>query len=71
MELIWSLQVCAVLAAVTLANGGKYLSLLIAEWFNVGRSVAESNNTHATEGIPVVSIPVDFVSSAHFAVKRI
>ena len=26
MELIWSLRVCAVLAAVTLANGGKDLS---------------------------------------------
>ena len=40
-----------------------------AQWSNTVRSLAEINNTKTAEVIPVVSMPTNYVSSAHLAEK--
>ena len=41
-----------------------------SQWFNSIRNVTEINNTETTEAIPVVSIPIDSVSSAYLVLKK-
>ena len=41
-----------------------------AQWSNAIRNVADINNTHATDIIPVVSVPIDSVSSEYLTVKK-